>query len=171
MSNIEDQLVDSSRIIADMAVRNIGDSQDLFDEAIRLMLVDKYPISMRSARVVQLVAEKHPNLLRPHVHTLISALTKSKVDGVKRCTLKVLAETPIYMSEEDFGELADICFNFAEDENEAIAIRAFAIDILLQVVKKYPEIKPELRAILESIIPFGSTGLKNKCKKILKTLK
>jgi hypothetical protein len=171
MSNIEDQLVDSSRIIADMAVRNIGNSQDLFDEAIRLMLVDKYPISMRSARVVQLVAEKHPNLLRPHVNTIISALTNSKVDGVKRCILKVLAETPVYMSEDDFGGLADICFNFAEDENEAIAIRAFAIDILLQVVKKYPEIKPELKAILESILPIGSKGLKNKSIKILRKLK
>lgn len=170
MSSIEGQLVDSSRLIADMAVQNIGSNQELFDDALALMLKDTYPLSMRSARVVQLVAEKHPNLLREHVQTIISALSKSKVDGVKRCILKMLAEIPVYISEDEFGELADICFNFAEDEKQAIAIRAFSIDILLKVIKRYPEVKPEFRAILESIMLDGSAGLKNKCKNILKKL-
>jgi hypothetical protein len=170
MSIIEHQLVDSSRIIADMAVAHIGNDQPLFDDAIELLLRDIYPLSMRSARVVQLVVQKHPNLLRPHVQTLISAISKSKVDGVKRCALKILSETPVFITEDEFGELADICFSFAEDEKNAIAIRAFAIDILLKVAKKYPEVMPELRAILESITPHGSAGLKNKCNKILKKL-
>ncbi|MBN2485546.1 MAG: hypothetical protein JXB34_06205 [Bacteroidales bacterium] len=170
MGAIEEQLIDSSRVIADIVVTNIGKSQELFDQALALMLADKYPLSMRAARVVQLSAEKYPEMLRPHIQTLINTLLKSKIDGVKRCTLKVLLETKVFIDEEQLGELADICFRFASEPGEAIAIRAFSIDILFKVVKKYPEIKPELKAILESVTIDASAGLKNKCTKLLKVL-
>jgi hypothetical protein len=170
MNKIEAQLVDSSRIIADIVVANIGNDQELFDEAVSLMLRDTYPLSMRAARVIQLVAVKHPDLLRSNVDKFVKCLQTSKVDGVKRSVLKILSETPVYIGEELFGELADVSFQLAEDPKEAIAIRAFAIDILLKVVKKYPEVKPELRAILESMLPECSVGLKTKCRKILKKL-
>lgn len=170
MNSIEEQLVDSSRVIADVVVANIGINQELFDETVLLVMKDEYPLSMRAARIIQLVAEKHPNMMRVHVQDFINCLKHSKIDGVKRCLLKIFAEAPVYITEDQIGELTDLCFAFAEDQKEAIAIRAFAIDFLLKVMKQFPELKTELKSVLESIIPDGSVGLKHKCRKILKKL-
>ena len=165
MSSIEKQLIESSRALTDIVVSNIGSNQVLFNEAMELMYMDKHPISMRAAWVTYLVSEKYPNLATPHLEKLIKVLHSTKVDGVKRSALKMLFNAINDLSENRFGELADIAFTMAEDPKQAIAVRAFSIDILLKVVKVYPDITNELIAILESIIPDGSRGLKNKCRK------
>ncbi len=170
MAGIEDQLIDSSRIIIDIVVANIGNDQKLFDEAVSVMIKDKHPVSMRAARVVYFVSHKHPEMIKPHFENLLPIISNTKIDGVKRCILAILFETPIYISEDQLGELTDICFGYVGDEKEPIAVRAQSIDILLKIASKYPEIIPELKAILENIMPETSSGLKNKCKKTIETL-
>lgn len=171
MNSLEAQLVESSRKLTDILVAKIGNSQSLFDEAMELAYRDTTPISMRAAWIAYIVAEKHPKLAKPHYTRLIKALPTVKVDGVKRSALKMLADGMPDLNEEEFGILADIAFTFAEDPNQAIAVKAFSIDILIEVAKKYPDIIPEIVAILESIMPDGSRGLKNKCGKLLKKYK
>jgi hypothetical protein len=165
--NIREQLVDSSRRIADIVVANIGHDEDLFSETVLLMFEDKYPISMRAARIVQLISHKYPEMIKPHIPELIGKFSGLKVEGARRSILKILSETPVYISEDLLGELADKCFGYISDMNEAIAVRAFSIDLLMKIAKKYPEIKPEIAAVLESIIPEASVGLKNKCQKMI----
>lgn len=167
MSSLETQLIESSRVLTDIIVSNIGSNQEQFDELMELMYLDKYPISMRAAWAAYLVSEKAPQLVSPHLEKLINALPTAKVDGLKRSALKMLCNAAYDLSEESIGKLADIAFTFAEDANQAIAIRAFSIDIIMKVVKVYPDITNELIAILESIMPDGSKGLKNKCGKLL----
>lgn len=170
MASIEEQLVETSRRVVDIVTANIGNSQELFDETMELVYRDEAPISMRASWVAFFVCEKYPWLARPHLVRLLKLLPNAKVDGTKRTALKLLSDAMFELSEAHFGELADICFTFAEDPKEAIAIRAFSLDILLNVRKKYPEIKPELIAIMESMMPDGSRGLKNKCSKAIKML-
>lgn len=171
MASIEEQLVETSRKVTDIVTANIGDSQELFDETMELVYRDEPPISMRASWVVFFVCEKYPWLARPHIVKLLKFIPNASVDGTKRTALKLLADAMFELSEEHFGELADICFTFAEDPKEAIAIRAFSLDVLLNVRKKYPEITPELIAIMESIMPDGSRGLKNKCLKAIRKLR
>ena len=171
MPSFEEQLVESSRVLTDIIVADIGNNQLLFDKVMDLMYRDEYPLSMRAAWVAYLAYEKHPELAKPHIKKLAIILPNTKVDGVKRSALKMLYDTMHELSEEDFGAFADLAFSWAEDSKQAIAVRAFSIDILLKVVETYPEITPEFTAILEGIIPDGSKGLKNKCGKLVKSLK
>lgn len=168
MSNIEEKLVESSRQLTDLMVRDMGDNKQRFDEMMELAYRDEYPLSMRAAWVIFLVSEKHPHLALPHLNKLIKVLPNTKVDGVKRSALKILANNIKRLSEDAFGELADIAFTWAEDPKQAIAVKAFSIDILVEVAKRYPETKSEILAILEGIMPDGSKGLKNKCYKLIK---
>lgn len=168
MSGIEDKLIDTSRVVADIVTNYIGNNQDLFNEAMELVYRDEYPLSMRAARVIQLATYKHLNLIRPHIDRMIYALEYSKVDGVKRSFLKILAEKPLNLNEEQFGRLTDLSFSILKNGKEAIAIRAFAIDILYRIIKTYPEIKYELIPILEELKSDESVGLAGKCNKILK---
>lgn len=171
MSSIEEQLVVTSKKIADIVVSNIGNNQALFDETMELVYRDKHPVSMRAAWVANFVVEKHPGLIKPHIIKLAALLPKSEIDGVKRLALKMLKNSILELPEDVFGELADTCFTIAEDPKEAIAVRAFALDILFEVLKIYPEIKPELIAVMESMIPDGSKGIKNKCTKAIQQLR
>lgn len=170
MPNIEDLLVVSSKQMVEMLVVQLGNTQSLFDELMEIMYRDVYPVSMRAAWVATYVAEKHPELAHPHIPKICSILPDVKVDGVKRCILKILMNTSYKFSDDDLGILADIAFTLASDPSQAIAVRAFSLDILLIVLKTYPEITPELIAVMESIIPDGSSGLKNKCIKTIKKL-
>jgi hypothetical protein len=170
MPAIEKQLVDSSRMIADIVTARIGNNQGLYDEAVELMNRNEYPMSMRAARVVYFVFKKHQHLIRKHIPSFVRTLKNTKVDGVKRSILSILTETTIYMSEEVLGELVDTGFNFLNNPNQPVAVRAISIDLILKTTKTYPELKQELQTILESIYPHCSVGLKGRIKKTLKKI-
>jgi hypothetical protein len=171
MPTLEEQLVESSRALTDLIVADIGSNQYQFDRIMELMYRDEYPLSMRAAWVAFLVGDKHPEVVKPHVKKLVTMLHAVKVEGVKRSALKMLEPNTHLLSEDEFGMLADLAFSWAEDPKQPIAVRAFSIDILLRVIKVYPDITNELIAILEGIMPDGSKGLKNKCSKLLKQLR
>jgi hypothetical protein len=170
MQSYETRLVDSSRMIADIMVADIGNDQEKFDEMMVLALRDVYPLSMRAARIIELCMPKHINLFKPHIDKIIRLLPSVKVDGLKRNFLKIFADSPIYMDEELSGQLVDLAFNYLGDQKQAISVRAYAIDILVRFVRIYPEMKPELIAILESMYTDASVGLRLKSRKIIRLL-
>ncbi len=171
MVTLETQLVESSRALTDLIVNDVYAHQERFDEIMELVYRDAYPVSMRAAWVAFLAFEKNPQLINPHLQKINHRLPLFKVDGVKRSALKILYEQMHLLDEEDFGLLADTAFTWAQSPKQAIAVRAFSIDILVKTAERYPEIIPELQALLETILPDGSAGLKNKCQKLLKKLK
>lgn len=170
MFDYESKLVDSSRFIADLVVAEIGSDTNKFAEVMELALRDKYPLSMRAARVIALTTEKNIELIVPHLQDMIDGLDTLRVEGVKRSFLKILAEMPVELNEDMIGLLTDRAFNWLVDPKEAIAIRYYAIDILLKVVKQYPEIKIEFAEALNSILSNDSVALKTKCRKVINYL-
>ena len=170
MFDYESKLVDSSRILADILVADIGDSQDKYSEMMAVAMLDKYPVSMRAARILTLCTSKNPTLIRPHIKTIIQSLESTKVEGVRRGFFKILSEVPDLINEECLGLLADLAFDWMGDPKQAIAIRVYAIDLLLHVVKKYPDLRYEFVGNLETIMEDGSSGLKSKCKHTLRKL-
>jgi hypothetical protein len=171
MYNYETRLVDSSRIIADILVADVNNDQDKFDEILMLALKDEYPLSMRAARIVVLSSFKNINLIKPHTNILLKALSTAKVDGLKRSILKIFAEFPLHLDDDSIGQLTEISFDLINDRNQSIATRAFAIGILAKVIRKFPDLKFEMKAVLESVLEDGSVGLKKKCSKTLKLIR
>ena len=64
----------------------------------------------------------------------------------------------------------DICFEYISSPTEAIAVKAFALTILENLSKKYPEIKPELKTIIEDRWDYETAAFHSRAKKILKKL-
>lgn len=170
MITLENQLVESSRALTDLIVNNIYPHQERFDEIMELVYRDAYPVSMRAAWVAFLAFEKNPDLVISHLSIINEKLPYFKVDGVKRSALKILHNQMHLLDEDEFGLLADTAFEWAQSPRQPIAVRAFSIDILVRTSERYPEIIPELKALLETILPDGSAGLKNKCQKLLKKI-
>ena len=168
--NAEDLLPNSYRLTADIAVNTIGDNQALFDEMMKIALQDKGPVSMRAARVIQLATEKYPELIKPHLACIIQALACIQTDGVKRSFARILMMEYVHLKEHQIAGLIDICFNWFANATEKVALRAYALEILYAISKAYPEIKSELIAIIEQVIPELDASLRKHSEKILRSL-
>ena len=51
---------------------------------------------------------------------------------------------------------------------EAVAIKAFSLTILGKLAKKYPEIIPEIKLLIDEQITHQSAAFKSRAKKFLK---
>ncbi|MES1218558.1 MAG: hypothetical protein ABUT20_23845, partial [Bacteroidota bacterium] len=68
------------------------------------------------------------------------------------------------------GEVMSLCFNYIISPAEPIAVKAFSLTVLQNLSIQYPEIKQELKTIIEDRWDFESTAFKSRAKKILKQL-
>jgi len=162
------KLVDSSRLLADILVEDIDNSEEKVNEMMSVALLDNYPVSMRTARILTLCAEKNSTLI--HIHTMLQSLQIVKVTGVRRGFLQILSKLPECLDEDSLGILTDLAFQWMNNPKEAISIRYYSIQFGLYVVKKYPEIKAEFISILESMMMEDSAVLKAKCRNTIRLL-
>ena len=63
----------------------------------------------------------------------------------------------------------EICFKYLESPDEAVAIKAFALTVLGRLAKKYPEIIPEIKLLIEEQLPHQTAAFKSRAKVFMKT--
>ena len=76
----------------------------------------------------------------------------------------------IELSEKYHGEIMDLCFKYLESPTEPLAVKVFSIMVLGNLAKIYPEIKSELKLLIEDQLPHQTAGFKSRAKKVLKIL-
>ena len=146
----------------------IGKDTQRFAQLMELFLHGEYRITQRAAWVVGQCALTHPTLIQPYLAVLISNLREPVHDAVKRNTVRILQHIPI--PEALWGELTDICFGFLTDAKTAIAIKVFSMTILLHIAQQMPDLKHELKLVIEEQLPHGSSGFISRAQKVLKAL-
>lgn len=171
MSDYQTKLFDSSRQLADTLVREIDVNQSRYDEMFAVARKDIYPYSMRAARVLQLCTTSCPGLARVHIPEMVNTLDTLKTDGVKRAYLGMLLDVWEHIDEEQIGILTDLCFHWITDMKEAIATRAYALEILLKVTDRYPEISRELLETLENTEGEVTGGIKVRYDRAIRSLR
>lgn len=126
----------------------------------------QYVFTQRSSWALRYVGENSPELLAPWLPVLVANLRQTPLhDAIKRNTLNVFE--PLDFPENLDDDLADLCFGFLADPKEAIAIRCASMTILTKICQRVPELKSELRLILEEHLEHGSAGFKSRAKKVL----
>jgi hypothetical protein len=147
----------------------VGTDAKRFAALMKLFLYDEYRVIQRSAWVVGDLCKSHPELAMPYLPEMVQNLKKPDAhDAVKRNTLRFMQD--IEAPEALWGELAEVCFQFLISMEEAVAIKVFAMTVLLNIVKKVPELKDELRYAIEDQLPYGTAGFKSRGNKTLKAL-
>lgn len=145
----------------------VGDNPARFNELFHLFINDEYRVVQRAAWPMSFCVIKHPFLLKKRFAELIANLKKPGIhDAVKRNTVRLLQFIDI--PEKYEGAIMDICFSYIEAPNEAVAVKAFSLSVLEKLAKKYPEIIPELKLVIEDQIPHQSAAFKGRAKKMLK---
>lgn len=168
MSMREELLKEFSKSHTVHLAKKIGADQAAFDEMVELMLHDEIKVTQRAAWVVSHCFDDYPWLIEKHLETLIDNLANTSTDTVKRNTVRILQFVDI--PDDLLGITADTCFSLLNSSKESIAVRAHCMTILFNVVKKYPEMKEELKVSIEDQLPFASAGIKNRGLKILKAI-
>ena len=106
----------------------------------------------------------HPALISPHLAKLVKNLHKPGIhDSVKRNTVRLLQYIDI--PKRFHGEIMDICLRYISSPGEPAAVKAFSLSILQNLSKQYPEIKNEVKLIIEERWPYetalSTAGQKN----------
>jgi len=154
----------------DLIVHYVGKDTELFRELIDLMLNEPTPIPQRASWAMTTIADKEPWMIEPFLEKLIDLMPNFsfKHPSITRCLLRTLSK--IEPPNNKLGELFDLCNNYLTDSKQPAAIRVFAMQVLFNISEKEPELKPELKLIIESNLDNGSTGYANRAGKLLKKL-
>lgn len=153
---------DNLRKIADY----VGNSAIRFKVLVEVYQGGPYRITQRAAHVISQCVEKHPSLANPHLHTLLTMLEADDVPvAIQRNTLRLLQYCDI--PRRFHGALIDRCFGYLQDRSAPIAVRAFAMTVLHRLIENQPDLKKELKIILEDELPYASSGFVSRARKIL----
>ena len=146
----------------------VGNNQEKFNELFHLFLNGEYRITQRAAWPLSYCVIKYPGLMNNGYEKLINNLRKTNLhDSIKRNTIRLLQAVDLPVKYE--GAVMEICFKYLESPNEAVAIKAFSITVLARLAKKYPEIIPEIKLMIEEQLPHQSAAFKSRAKLFIKS--
>ena len=129
-----------------------------------------HPKSWRAVWLMDKIHEKEPLLIRELIPQMIEQLKTEKSGGKKRHLLKLISLNSV--QHDKLGFLTDYCITAFTSSKEPIAVRVHAMQILHNIALIEPDLKPEIRTILElEIENHPSAGLVSRGRKLLKSLK
>jgi hypothetical protein len=147
----------------------IGSNQQRLDELFDLFLNDEYRVVQWAAWPLSNAVIAHPQLIKKHFGRLLKNLKKPGLhEAVKRNTVRLLQD--IVIPEKYHGDVMNLCFDYIISPTEKPAVKAFSLTVLQNLSKQYPEIKQELKTIIEDRWEFESSAFRSRAKKILKEL-
>lgn len=148
----------------------VGGDTKRFSTLMSLFLNGDYVTAQRSAWIVNLCVEKHPELVRPYLKRMIVRMQEPGVhNAVRRNVVRILRFIDI--PGPLLGRVATVCFQYLSSPAEPIAVRAFSMVVLGNIARKEPDIRGELRLIIEQQLPYASAGFRSCARKVLKKIK
>lgn len=150
-------------------VRYVGNDPQRFRELMTLFLGEEYRVTQRSAWALSYVINKYPSLIAPYLAQTIDLLGRPKAPpAVARNILRFLQHMDV--PEELQGRLMDRCFSLVVAPGTPIAIKAFSLTVLHNLSRQYPEIAPELEAVIRDRWDYETPAFHSRAKVILKSL-
>jgi hypothetical protein len=156
-----------SKTQCEKIVRYVGGDKDRFAELMQLFLKGEYRVTQRAGWPLSICVEKHPELITPYFKQILPLLKKP---GVHNAVVRNIVRLLQYVSipKRDHGEVMNTCFDFVADHETLPAIKAFSLTILENLSVVYPEIRGELKLVIEERWPHETPAFKSRAKKILK---
>jgi hypothetical protein len=162
-------LAEQSKANCNRIFKWVGDNQQRFDSLFNLFVNDEPLVEQRAGWPLSNAVIAHPRLIHKHFGKLLKNIKKPGIhDAVKRNTMRLLQEVDIPKRYQ--GDIMNLCFDYIAAPAEKPAIKAFSLTVLQNLSKQYPEIKQELKTIIEDRWDYESAAFHSRAKKILKEL-
>lgn len=149
----------------DLLIQDVENSKEKFSLLLELTLFDKDPVAWRAAWILDGSDEQYPGLAGEHIHAIVQRLPELASTGTLRCLLRLLCRYDI--DEKDQGMLIDLCFGYMVSELYPVAVKVHAMQIIYNHVLLYPELKDELRTVIEDQMENNSVGFMSRGKRII----
>jgi 8-oxo-dGTP diphosphatase len=128
-------------------------------------------LAFRASWTLTKVCDKYPELIYPHLPGIIDSLDSLDNESVQRSFLRILSLTDIRrLSVKQHGTLTEHCFNALKSGFSAIAIKAYSMEIIYNLVLMYPELLNEFSATVNLVQGEGSAGIIARGQMIMKKL-
>ena len=144
----------------------VGNDENRFKELMLLMLSDDKILSQRSSWAVSYCIEAHPSLAEKWLPQLLKRLQQPAHDAVIRNILRSLRI--VRLPEALHSEIVERCFQFIQQKQQPPAIKAFAMHLLGSMCEIYPELRTELKAIIETGMEVESPAFRSVANQLLK---
>lgn len=152
-----------------LIVSYIENHPEMVDDLMNIFLNESYRLVQRSAWVVGDLGRAKPEWIKPFIPSMIEQLKSPDIHvAVKRNTMRYLQE--VQLEEDIWGELLDISMKFLSKNDETVAVKVFSMTVAFNIIKHIPELKDELRIVIEDQLPYGTAGFKNRGQKIISAL-
>ncbi len=147
----------------------IGADRKRFKDLMKLFLKGEYRITQRAAWIVQHCADAHRELILPYLDPMLDRMLEPGVHvAVKRNVVRILQDVEIPRALE--GKIATVCFDMLASHNEPIAVKVFSMTVLANLAQAEPDLKNEIRILVERELINGSAGFRSRGAKVLKQL-
>lgn len=157
---------DRSKAAKDRMVSYIKDDPGKFAELFDLFRNGKGLVAQRASWAVSYCAEQYPELIYPYCQEMVDYLQVPGIhDSIKRNILRTFQDINIPVTLEE--SLLELCFDYVINRREAVAIRVFAMQVLANLSERYPEIRNELKVIIEDELPYAKPAFVSRGRKIL----
>jgi hypothetical protein len=149
----------------DRIVAYIGEDKERFAALIELFFKGEYRITQRAAWPLSYCVRRHPELISPYYKRLLDNLGRKDIHvAVIRNTVRLLQDVSI--PKRYHGRVMSICFDFEADVETPIAVKAFALTILGNLAAEYPEIRSELKLIIEGQWEQATPAFRSRARKL-----
>ncbi len=136
---------------------------------MHFFLCDEYIVAQRAAFTVSMIGASHPGLFRPYIGKMFQRLDAPVHDAVIRCILQIFQE--LDFPEEMEGLIFDKCLSFLISPKYPAAFRVYAMNILVNICEKYPELKSEVKPVILDVLQTSELpSITSRAKRELKRL-
>lgn len=148
-------------------VRELISNPNKLDELVKVFQYNNVRVCNYAGWIISYIGEKKPELLYKYLPAVIQKLeNKEHSQALIRNIFRTLQFVDIPEKQEGF--VLTKGFEFLNNNNSSIAVKVFAMTVISNLSKKYPEIKNELKLSLENQMEHASAGFKCRANKILK---
>jgi hypothetical protein len=152
----------------EILIREVRDSGQIFSSLLNLALYDKDPLAWRAAWILDGAAEVNPEIAAKHIRLIVHRLPSIKSSGTIRSLLRMLCR--YHIPEEEQGLLIDLCFKYMVSELYPVAVKVHAMQIIYNHCLMYPELKDELKTVIEDQVSNNSVGFMARGRRIIRQL-
>lgn len=144
----------------------MGHDPGRFASLVQAFVNGPYRVTQHAAGPISHVVQTYPQLLAPHYCTILRKAQEAGAHpAVRRNVMRLLQFVAIPPKHQP--AVMNLAFALFTNRAEPIAVRVFAMTVLADLAKRYPELKNELIPLLEDEAPVGTPAFRSRALKIL----
>jgi 8-oxo-dGTP diphosphatase len=156
---------------ADWIATSAIENPVIFKKLLEYSFSEDKKLAFRASWTLTKVCDKFPEIIYPFLPAIIESLGKIDNESAQRSFLRIISlSTMENLGTKHHGILAEHCFGALKSGYSAIAIKAYSMEILYNLVLKYPELHNELTATINMLEGELSAGIAARGRMILKKL-